>query len=87
MEDFQEYVPDYKMNYLLQEQIFQIQNLEDEKTELTKNMIKKLEDEIDLFEKELEPLTNFILPGGDHVAALIHFARTVTDVQKPKLSH
>ena len=27
---------------------------------------------------ELEPLTNFILPGGDHVSALIHFSRTIT---------
>ena len=53
-------------------------NLEDEKNRVSENMIKKMEDEIDLFEKELEPLTNFILPGGDHIAALIHFARTVS---------
>ena len=52
-------------------------NLEDGKNRVNESMIKKLESEIDVFENELEPLTNFILPGGDHVAALIHFARTV----------
>ena len=53
-------------------------DLDDGKNRVTENMIKTLETEIDSFEEELEPLTNFILPGGDHVAALIHFARTVT---------
>ena len=41
-------------------------------------MIEFLEAKIDEFEKELEPLTNFILPGGNHVASLIHYARTIT---------
>jgi cob(I)alamin adenosyltransferase len=53
-------------------------NLGDSTNRITSNMIKFLEGKIDGFEKELESLTNFILPGGNHVASLIHFARTVT---------
>ena len=52
-------------------------NLDDKKNRVTESMIEKLEQEIDDFENELDPLTNFILPGGDHIASLIHFARTV----------
>ena len=37
----------------------------------------RLEGEIDRFETELPPLTNFILPGGAPVAAQLHLARTV----------
>jgi cob(I)alamin adenosyltransferase len=37
----------------------------------------RLETEIDRFETELPPLTNFILPGGAPVAAQLHLARTV----------
>jgi len=36
-----------------------------------------LEREIDRFEKLLKPLHSFILPGGSHLAAHLHFARTV----------
>lgn len=39
--------------------------------------IDALEDEIDGFEKELEPLARFILPGGSEAAARLHQARTV----------
>ena len=53
-------------------------NLDDKKVRVSKSMIDELEQDIDKFENDLPPLTNFILPGGDHVAALIHFCRTVT---------
>ena len=53
-------------------------DLEDKKNRVTEKMIQSLENDIDRFENELKPLTNFILPGGDHVAALIHFSRTIT---------
>ncbi len=36
-----------------------------------------LEREIDALESVLQPLQNFILPGGSPVAARLHFARTV----------
>lgn len=39
--------------------------------------IKKLESEIDRWEQELEPLKNFILPGGCPAGAQLHLARTV----------
>jgi cob(I)alamin adenosyltransferase len=37
----------------------------------------KLEKLIDGFEEELDPLKQFILPGGSSCAALLHLARTV----------
>jgi cob(I)alamin adenosyltransferase len=40
-------------------------------------MVGRLEMEIDAAEAELEPLRNFILPGGSEGAARLHLARTV----------
>lgn len=40
-------------------------------------MSEKLEVEIDKFEAELAPLTQFILPGGNATAAALHVSRTV----------
>jgi len=40
-------------------------------------MVTRLEEEIDRFETELEPLKHFILPGGGPGGATLHFARTV----------
>lgn len=42
-----------------------------------KPQIERLETTIDQAEAELEPLTNFVLPGGSGVAAHLHVARTV----------
>jgi cob(I)alamin adenosyltransferase len=42
-----------------------------------KNMVEKLEESIDRFETELEPITFFILPGGSTEAAQMHLTRTV----------
>ena len=39
--------------------------------------IAELEESIDAMERELAPLTNFILPGGSLPAAHLHVARTV----------
>ena len=36
-----------------------------------------LEERIDLFESELEPLKQFVLPGGMAPAALLHVSRTI----------
>jgi cob(I)alamin adenosyltransferase len=39
--------------------------------------IEELERAIDAMESELQPLTNFIIPGGSLAAAQLHVARTV----------
>jgi cob(I)alamin adenosyltransferase len=44
---------------------------------LEESIIGRLEMEIDSAEGELEPLRNFILPGGSELAGRLHFARTV----------
>ncbi len=53
-------------------------NLEDGSNRMTEDMVTRLESEIDAFESELEPLTNFILPGGTRLASGIHLSRTIT---------
>ena len=52
-------------------------DLEKKENRITHEMISYLESKIDQFESELEPLTNFILPGGGTTAAQIHYARTI----------
>jgi cob(I)alamin adenosyltransferase len=44
---------------------------------ITPAQVKRLENEIDNFNEQLEPLTSFILPGGKDCAAYLHLARTV----------
>ena len=39
--------------------------------------VRQMEREIDRFEAELPPLTQFIIPGADQGSALLHLARTV----------
>lgn len=41
------------------------------------SQVKRLEDEIDKLNKELQPLRSFILPGGSPEAAHLHLARTI----------
>ena len=53
------------------------QNLNDLKNRVTLEMIEKLEESIDIFESELPPITNFILPGGNIAASQIHQVRTI----------
>jgi len=40
-------------------------------------MVARLEDEIDRFDAQLVPLTQFILPGGSSAGAALHVARTI----------
>jgi cob(I)alamin adenosyltransferase len=42
------------------------------------SQVKRLETEIDGMNKELQPLTSFILAGGNAATAYLHLARTVT---------
>ena len=44
---------------------------------LSNNQTIYLEKEIDKINAKLQPLTSFILPGGDKVSGLLHLARTV----------
>lgn len=44
---------------------------------IIETQVKTLERQIDHFNKELEPLRSFILPGGSPAAAYLHLARTV----------
>ena len=44
---------------------------------LTDEHVSQLEHEIDLFDGQLPPLTEFILPGGSRASALLHCARTI----------
>lgn len=41
------------------------------------SQVKRLEEEIDKLNAELEPLRSFVLPGGTRAAAILHAARTV----------
>ena len=52
-------------------------NLDDKKNRVTLEMIYNLEKNIDKYEEELHPLTNFILPGGNIIASHIHHVRTI----------
>ena len=45
---------------------------------LNEQDVAQLEELIDRYEEELEPLKNFILPGGSGAAAALHLARAVT---------
>jgi cob(I)alamin adenosyltransferase len=45
---------------------------------MTAQHVERLEEAIDHYNAELEPLKDFILPGGSRVAALTHHARAVS---------
>ncbi len=44
---------------------------------ITDKMVSSLEDNVNQIEKKLQPLKNFIIPGGSKAAAQCHVARTV----------
>lgn len=45
---------------------------------VTNDMVLFLESSIDKLEAELEPITYFILPGGDQIASQIHMSRAIS---------
>src|SRR5579862_77035 len=45
---------------------------------ITEEQVTWLENQIDRFNAELEPLTSFVLPGGSAASSHLHHARTVT---------
>jgi cob(I)alamin adenosyltransferase len=48
-----------------------------ELTEISEDDIKQLEDAMDLMNKQLPPLKNFILPKGTKASCLAHICRTI----------
>ena len=44
---------------------------------ISQNQVDRLENEIDLMNKSLQPLSSFVLPGGSPVGAFLHNARTI----------
>ncbi|MFB5630139.1 MAG: cob(I)yrinic acid a,c-diamide adenosyltransferase [Nitrosopumilaceae archaeon] len=53
-------------------------NLVNKENRVTVEMVENIEKNIDRLEKELPPITNFILPGGNEVSARIHLSRAIT---------
>ena len=53
-------------------------NLKNTQNRVNDEMIMTLEENIDKLENNLSPITNFILPGGHEIAALIHVSRSIT---------
>jgi cob(I)alamin adenosyltransferase len=49
----------------------------DEGPRITPDHVATVEDWIDAFDEELEPLEQFVLPGGNDAGARLHHARTV----------
>lgn len=52
-------------------------NLKSNTGRVKKEMIENLENNIDRYEKDLDPIRYFILPGGSLESAYIHIARTI----------
>ncbi len=53
-------------------------NVESRKVKrISRSDVERIEIFIDEIDSKLEPLKNFILPGGTFLASLLHFARTV----------
>jgi cob(I)alamin adenosyltransferase len=53
--------------------------------QISNEFVAELESEIDKLDSELEPLKNFILPGGSGTASLIHLCRTNTRTCERKM--
>ena len=49
-----------------------------ERLRVSDAQVARLEQEIDLLNQDLAPLTSFVLPGGSPAAAYLHLARTVS---------
>jgi len=53
-------------------------DLKNTSNRITDDMVQFLEHSIDNLEKELNPISYFILPGGDQMASQIHMARAIS---------
>nr|WP_319391769.1 cob(I)yrinic acid a,c-diamide adenosyltransferase [uncultured Cohaesibacter sp.] len=52
--------------------------LEYEPLRIIESQVKRLEQQIDQLNADLQPLRSFILPGGSRASAYLHYARTVS---------
>ena len=90
----------YTKNKVIKERLKEIQNKllvlggflasDDKGKEMMKDQIKEediklLEEYIDEYNQKLPPLTHFILPGDDEVAAHFHVARTVVRIAERRI--
>ena len=74
----------FSKNRITKQKIYDIQNhlfevgasLAGAKMTISKELVDKMEKEIDDMDKKLPKLTNFILPGGGEVASFLFMART-----------
>jgi cob(I)alamin adenosyltransferase len=48
-----------------------------ERLRVAETQVSRLERDIDQLNKDLKPLTSFVLPGGSPAAAHLHLARTI----------
>jgi cob(I)alamin adenosyltransferase len=46
--------------------------------QVSDTQVKRLESEIDMLNRELQPLRSFVLPGGTPAASFLHLARTIS---------
>ena len=53
-------------------------DLKNTSNRITQDMVHFLEEQIDRLEKELSPITYFILPGGDPIASQMHLTRAIS---------
>ena len=53
------------------------ENKSQKKLRISNNQVKKLESNIDIMNKNLQPLKSFILPGGSKTASFMHLSRTI----------
>ena len=53
---------------------------------ITSSQVKRLENEIDKFNKDLNELKSFVLPGGSKLSSWLHLARTSTRRAERKIT-
>ena len=62
-------------------------DLKNTSNRITNTMVQFLEENIDKLERELSPITYFILPGGDPIASQLHMARAISRRAETNIVH